>query len=278
MAFDLDLELVFTRDIAAYDTLHDLDALLAKSLPRSSEGMRIRLAPRQEAPREGTLRYWVVHHATARGETYRRMVETYGGGDERRSGKVEIRGSGPEVVVVLGIDSDPLRQMGGPVLLGNKIAVQVRRAKVERRPATEWAYEVFEALCEALQPCWARCAPRAEYQAKVMLSGKRIQAVAATLRLYLPGLLAVNHFGPDYADLVGRDRLMGTPGVTASAVGAGVQVVLAEDPTAWDEQGVPPSRRGCTRPPGTRVLLLRSASRSGQRRSGMALTADLTSP
>ena len=233
MAFDLDLELVFTRDIAADDTLHDLDALFAKWLPRWSEGMRIRLAPRQEAPREGTLRDWVVHHATARGETYRRMVETHGGGDERRSGKVEIRGAGRRWSV-LGIDSDPLRQIGGRVLLGNKIAVQVRRAKVERRPATEWAYEVFEALCEALEPYWGSLRTGAEYQAKVMSSGKRIQAVGRDFSRYLPGLLAVNHFGPDYVDLVGSDRLLGTPGVTASAVGAGVQVVLAEDPTAWD--------------------------------------------
>jgi hypothetical protein len=235
MRFEMDLELVFSRDIAADDTLHHLDELFARCLPRWSKDLKIRLEPRNEQPREGPLRDWVVHHTTTRGETYRAMVDTYGGGDVRRSGSVELRGSGPEVVVVVDIDSEPLRRMrSGKALLGNGLAVQVRRAKVEGRAATEWAYEAFERLCAVQSPYWGSVRTGAEYQDKVMSKRGRIEAVGRDFSRYLPGLFAANHFGPEYVDLIGRDRLLGVPSATASPVGDGVQVTLSDDPTAWD--------------------------------------------
>ena len=72
--------------------------------------------------------------AGERGPTYRALVKRYGAGDERLFGSVELRGAGPELIVVISVDERVVSRLGEKAALGNHIAFQVRRSKVADRP------------------------------------------------------------------------------------------------------------------------------------------------
>lgn len=65
-----------------------------------------------------------------------------------------LRGSGPELVVVVSVDKMVVSPLGAKKQLSNRIALQVRRPKVGRSPGGTWLAEAFEFSCARLSPAW----------------------------------------------------------------------------------------------------------------------------
>jgi hypothetical protein len=233
----IDVEVAFDRFIGDDGSLGVLERVLREAAPTWSSGLRIQLEPREHEPvddRPGALSEAIVAAAAARGPLYHATVAEYGGVDERVSGSAEVRGASPALVVVASIDQRPFAWIGGALTLRNHVTLQLRRAKVERRRAREWALDVFRDLCERTSPAWGSVCDTGEYWAKVMSEGPTIAAVGRDFSRYLPGLFAANFFGPPYVELLGRDRLLDAPAQEVAAVDAGVLLVRDAEPEAWD--------------------------------------------
>ena len=233
----IDVELAYDRFIADGGELGELERVLRSAAPAWSAGLRIRLASGRREPvgdGPGALQAAVVAAASARGPLYHAMVAAYGGVEERVSGSAELRGASPQLVVVVGIDQRPFARVGGALILANHVTLQIRGARVEQRPAGEWAMDVFRELCERTSPAWGAVHDSAEYDAKVMSDGPQIAAVGRDFARYLPGVFAANFFGARYVELMGRERLLESPAEEVGPVDGGVLVVVDADPEAWD--------------------------------------------
>lgn len=246
----LDAELVFGRCLGAVNDLDVFQGILARIAPRWSAGLRLWVGGNDQHPIDvrspGALTSAVVAAASERGPTYRTLVARYGKPElERMSGSAELRGAGGELIIVVTIDEIVLSPLGERKALGNSIALQVRGAKVERKPGREWLRDAFAVLCGELCPVWGAARHEDEYWAKVMTVTPRIEAVGRDFGRFLPGLFWLNFFGRPYRRLLGDERLRSAPGRRAVGVGDGVLIELHEDPLAWDtpqyvacEQGV----------------------------------------
>jgi hypothetical protein len=235
---DLDGELVFDRYLGTGDSLGVLQDALVALAPRWVPELRIWRGPRDQrlidTGRRGALRAGIIAAAGERGATYRALVERHGVPPfERLAGSVELRGSGPELVVVVSVDEMVVSPLGARQQLGNRIALQVRRAKVGRSPGSTWLTEAFEFLCARLSPAWGWAGNAHEYWAKVMSDSPRVEAVGRDFGRFLPGVFWVNFFGRRYHELIGDDRLRSAPEMV-KVIGDGVLIAIAGDPATWD--------------------------------------------
>jgi hypothetical protein len=138
------------------------------------------------------------------------------------------------LVVIVSVDERVVRRVGDSTALGNKVALQVRRAKVAGRSGTAWTAEVFEALCRCLSPVWGQAGHPDEYWAKVMSERPSIRAIGRDFGRFLPGVFWLNFFGRRYRDLFGDHRLQSTPASQVVTVEEGVLIGLGLEPSCWD--------------------------------------------
>jgi hypothetical protein len=139
---DLNLELVFDRQIGAEDLgiVHRLLIELAPSWVGSLHVWKDRNDQRAvDSTAVGSFAEDVFAAAGWRGETYRQLVADYGPGDERFFGSVELRGASTALTVVVSLDSKPFfRMRDGSLLFGNRIAFQIRAARLEGQSGVDW--------------------------------------------------------------------------------------------------------------------------------------------
>lgn len=236
-AHDLNLELAFDRFLGEAE-FEILQRLLPDLLPDWSRDLRVWQSWGEKVPidleRPGALGSTVTSAATARGPLYKHLVERSGPPvSDRTNGSAELRGSSPALIMVVSIDEMILRSVGPRSTLGNRIAFQVRRPKIERRAGAGWVRSAFIELCDALAPAWASAEHPDEYWAKVMSERPSIQAVGRDFARHLPGLFWMNCFGRPYVDLVGERALLATPATEVLKTAAGVVIVRGDDPRAW---------------------------------------------
>lgn len=234
---DLDAEIVFDRFLSDTD-LAVLNDELLRLAPKWSTRLRIWRGPRDQRSIDSSdpdaLGHAVLAAAGERGATYRRLVAEYGPGPaERLTGSAELRGSGPELVVVVSVDEIVLSTLGVRKLFGNRIALQVRRATVAGRPGADWLAEMFENLCTRLVPAWGHAGHAGEYWAKVMSESPRIKAVGRDFGQHLPGVFWLNFFGPAYTKHIGPQRFAELPTEFVTSTASGRVVRLATDPLVW---------------------------------------------
>jgi hypothetical protein len=169
-----------------------------------------------------------------RGPTYRQLVREYGPGPfERMSGSAELRGAGPELVVVVSVDEFVVRTLGTRTLLANAIALQLRRATIAGQPGREWLANALETLCAQLSPAWGYAGHAGEYWAKVMSVSPHIEAVGRDFGRHLPGVFWINFFGRRYTELIGPDRFASLPAGLVATVSEGTLVRIGDDPLGW---------------------------------------------
>ncbi len=234
---DLDAEIVFDRFLSDAD-LGVLQAELVRLAPKWSTRLRVWRGPRDQRPIDtadpAALGRTVLAAAAERGATYRRLVAEHGPGPfERMSGSAELRGAGPELVVIVSVDELVLSPMGARKLLGNRIALQVRRPSVAGRPGTEWLAETFETLCARLAPAWGHAEHPAEYWAKVMSESPRVEAIGRDFGRHLPGVFWLNFFGAAYTERIGAERFAALPPGFTTTLATGHLVRLATEPQTW---------------------------------------------
>ncbi len=139
------------------------------------------------------------------------------------------------MTVVVSIDERVVSRIGRATSLGNEVALQIRRAKVDGRRGDVWLREALEAFCDHLSPAWGAGYHAAEYDAKVMSDGPGVRAVGRDFGRYLPGLFWLNFFGRPYVDLLGQKRLLSTPANRVARLDDGVLVQLSDDPRSWND-------------------------------------------
>jgi hypothetical protein len=122
-----------------------------------------------------------------------------------------LRGAGPALTVVVSVDEQVVSSLGTTTRLGNTIALQVRRPKIEGQAAADWAQTAFKTFCKQFSPVWGGGGHPAEYWAKVMTEQPPIRALGWDLGRFLPAVLWLNFFGRPYRQLIGEDRLQSTP-------------------------------------------------------------------
>lgn len=236
---DLDCEVVFDRYLGAGDALDMLQEALVGLAPRWASKLRIWRGPRDQRPidtgRQGALSAAIMVAASERGPTYRSLADRHGVPPfERLAGSAELRGSGPELVVVVSVDAMVVSPLGAKQQLGNRIALQVRRPQVGRSSGDTWLREAFEFLCARLSPAWGWAGSAREYWAKVMSDPPRAEAVGRDFGQFLPGVFWLNFFGRRYRGLIGDDRLRSAPAERVAMIDDGVLIAVAGDPAAWD--------------------------------------------
>lgn len=235
---DLDAELVFDRFLDG-DELDRVQVALVAVAPKWCSRLRVWRSSKDQVPidvsQPDALAAAVLVAAGERGPTYRRLVEEYGTPPfERFRGSVELRGAGPEMVVVISVDQMVLSPLGSKKRLGNRLSLQVRRPKVEGQLGSAWVRSSFEVLCSALAPAWGAAKHPHEYRAKVMSDAPSVEAVGRDFGRHLPGVFWINFLGRPYRNLLGDDRLRSVPGKIAD-VGDGVIVMLGPEPGLWDD-------------------------------------------
>jgi hypothetical protein len=239
---DLDGELVFNRFLGG-DDLDLVQELLVASAPKWCRRLRVQFEPRDRRPIDTSdphvLARAVREEGAERGELYHALVERYGPGPyERFTASVELRGSGPELTVVVSVDEMVVARSRDRLKLGNHITLQIRKPKVEGQLGAVWLRETMRLWCERLSPAWACAQQMTEYDAKVMSDDPHlVAAVGRDFGSHLPGLFWWNYFGPPYRRLLGDARLRSSPGEHVAVVGDGVVVQLSEDPSGWGTPG-----------------------------------------
>ncbi|MFE1297560.1 hypothetical protein [Streptomyces sp. NPDC058731] len=155
---------------------------------------------------------------------------------DRHTGSVELRGATSELNVVVSVNSSPLAAVGGRLLMPNGISVTALRKKVAGIPQAEWMRALLHDLCEELDPAWGALYSQSEYRAKVMADGPSLRAVGRDFARFLPGLFAVNYFGPRYVDLIGQERIERLGAAVSRRAGNGWLVDVIADPSEWDSE------------------------------------------
>lgn len=234
---DLDAELLFDRFLQEAD-LDILQEELVRLAPKWTTRLRVWRGPRDQRPIDtadpAALGRATLAAAAGRGDTYRQLVAEHGVGPaERLTGSAELRGAGPELVVVVSVDQIVLSTLGTRRLLGNGIALQVRRATIAGRSGAEWLADAFEELCARLTPAWGYAGHPGEYWAKVMSDPPRIEAVGRDFGRQLPGVFWLNYFGSGYVNRIGRERFARLPNTPVTNSAGGHLVRLATDPLTW---------------------------------------------
>lgn len=230
-------EFVFDRDLGADETIQRQHDLLADLAPTWAARLQIWKGPRHQIDvRREHFKEAVLEAVSARGKTYRDRVKRFGAGEgeQRTFGSVEIRGGTPALVAVISTDSDPLWRIGGKLLLGNSIVLEVKREKVEELASPDWIRAFFKEACESTSPAWGAVYTLAEYEVKVMGEGAGAVAVGRDFSRFLPGVFVVNFFGQPYVDLFGGDCLLATPGVEAQRIDSGVSLDFGGSVASWN--------------------------------------------
>ncbi len=147
----------------------------------------------------------------------------------------EFRGADHSMYWIVEFDDRSFSHVLHKLHFANWVTIQICSKRIERRPAHEWALDFFAAVCEETVPRLARAHMTDEYGAKNMdYEGGGARAIGLDLYRYLPGIYWLNHFGPPFAEFMGRDRLLSAPAFLTKEIGGGVTVQLHERPEMWD--------------------------------------------
>jgi hypothetical protein len=234
----IDAEVVFDRPLATRADLDVLQEVLLTAAPKWTSKLRLRRSRHDErsidVTQSGTLNRAILSAVAERGSTFEELVKRYGRPEfDRSTGSAELRGTGPELVVIVSIDEWPVCPLGTKTHLGNSISLQVRRRTVEGRNGDAWVYEIFEALCTRLSPAWGAACHPDEYWSKVMTASPRVEALGRDFGRFLPGLFWLNFFGSPYRKLIGDERLRSARAERILTVDGGFIISLARRPESW---------------------------------------------
>jgi hypothetical protein len=184
---------VFDRYLGTGGSLDVLQEALVELAPRWAAKLRVWRGPKDQRPidtgQPGTLNAAIMLAVSERGPRYGSLVKQHGIPPfERLAGSVELRGSGSELTVIVSVDTMTVSPLAGRQQLGNRIALQVRRAKVGRSSGDRWLAEAFQLLCARLSPAWGWTGAAREYWAKIMSDPPGAEAIGRDFGRFLPGV------------------------------------------------------------------------------------------
>ncbi len=121
--------------------------------------------------------------------------------------------------------------------LDNGLSIEIyHRPTVEGESTATWAKRCFERIVSSLPVRYARGRTSEEFAAKNRIEDERsAEAIGVDLIDAIPGMYWMNFFGPEYLELIGRERLLSAPAYESLPAGDGVLLSLDASPEAWCE-------------------------------------------
>jgi hypothetical protein len=225
-----------SHSLLAKGALTEVGRILHHILPRWSRKLRVRIdtGSREwfDASKPDKLD-GAVRRLIQPGRTYKALVKRYGVGEyERETGNASLTGDYSSVYVFLSLDDWLFMPQQDRQLFGNDISIWVERKDVEGMPAAQWIAGAFAKLCQMMDFMYGFAYHNGEYYSKNM-DAVRGGAIGVDPSRYLPGLYWLNFFGKPYVQLIGKKRLMTTPGAVTKKLPAGVLVQFGTEPLAW---------------------------------------------
>jgi hypothetical protein len=233
----LQIRLHPSRSLLSKGALTEVERILHNILPRWSLKLRARIGVGSrewfDASKPGELAD-AVRQVIQPGRTYKALVKRYGPGEyDREIGHATLTGDYSGVYVFLNLDEWLFVPQQDRQLFGNNISIWVERKEVEGTPAAQWMTEAFAGLCESMDFMYGFAYCNGEYYSKNMDTTQGFVAVGQDPSRYLPGLYWINFFGKPYVRLIGKKRLMATPGAVIKKLPTGVLVQFGTDPLTW---------------------------------------------
>lgn len=162
-----------------------------------------------------------------------RALEEVGPRARRTAGTAELRGADGSLVVFIHADEVPRDGSRWT----NQISVQVRRRRVEGKPAAAWCEAFFVELSETKGIVFARAASTNEFQHKNIVSDSTgVRAVGVDFAAGLPGLYWLTAIGRPYLEQLDKDGWLDCPAYRCVALQESVLIRLASGPTRWNTQ------------------------------------------
>lgn len=233
---ELDARFFFAENLLEGEVLYRLQSLLKQEAPQWSAALHLKSSGTRRIPidlvRSDALLRAVRSVGSERGPLYEALSGARG--DTREFGSVELRGSSPELTVVVSFDETAFPGAGSLVLWGNTITFQMRRARVEGIGSPAWTRRAFTSAVEMLPPSYGHAETSVEFDSKNLLSDDGgTSAVGVDISKALPGLYWLNYFGSRLCKVLGMARLQSAPAARTFSVGGGVLLELADRPDAW---------------------------------------------
>jgi hypothetical protein len=119
----------------------------------------------------------------------------------------------------------------------NYIAVEIVDVEsVESRPCDFILAKLFDAFTARLPVRYAHAElPDEFYWSNMEITPECSRAIGVAYHQHLPGLYWLNHFGSEYCEFMGRERVLSAPAYEVWESGQGVSIRLSESPTAWND-------------------------------------------
>ena len=231
-----------SRSLLAKGALMEVERVLHDILPRWSRKLRARLDEWSrewfDASKPGQLD-GAVRQVIRPGKTYEALVESCGTSlYDGELGAVTLTGDYRGVYIILIVNDWLFMQQPkqGGLIFGNDISIWVERKDVEGMPAAEWMSRAFATLCESMDFMYGFAYSNGELYSK-NADERRGVGIGSYPSKHLPGLYWINFFGQPYVKLIGKNRLVTTPGVITKSTPTGVIVQFGNEPLAWRTRG-----------------------------------------
>jgi len=234
---DLSLKLHPARSLLAEGELDELERLLREVLPRWSRKLRVGHDETDrsaiDASRPGSLPGAIRRHmnsgATIEEAEFCQHIRG-------ASGFATLTGEYSGVLVFLSLDDRVFSPESGGTgqHFGNSISIDITRDTVEEMPAAVWISRACATFCRKTDLLHGLACCDLEHDAKNMDRKVKFTAIGLDVSRYLPGLYWLNVFGKPYVKLIGKDRLLKTPGAMTSSCGTHVVVQCGDDPLVWE--------------------------------------------
>ncbi len=237
--FRLDVSVKLGTFLLDEDQLDKVQQILQEYAPKWAAGLHIWRYRQKKTPIDtsipGSLAVAVRNRATERGPLFYELERRFGTKNlPRVFGSAELRGATDSLVLIVNLDEEVFLRIGNKWLLGNSLAFQICRTKVDGIDSVTWSSRVFEALCTALSPIHAHAEMIEEYDAKnISHEGGGTIAIGTDISKALSGLYWLNFLGKPYKDLIGHERLLTAPAFEVKEIDNGILIALSNDPKLW---------------------------------------------
>ncbi len=233
----IDLDFFFADDLLSGPVLEHVQQLLSSHASSWSAGTHrfVEGEPRVavDMARPHSLRAACAEEVRTTGSTFQALEARFGVSSRRTVGTAELRGTDRSLIVF--IHADEAARDGSRWT--NQVSIQVRKQRVEGKPASEWCEAFFRDLSNTKTLVYARAASPEEFEHKNIVSDEAgVRAVGVDFAHGLPGLYWLTAIGQPYLEQIKKERLLSCPAEKCIALEESFLIYLSNGPEQWNTE------------------------------------------